>query len=615
MELNFEVVKEVGTGSYPDLIHFANTQAQIFNIDSGKLNGMPSDKIDNGEWEDVDFQDEVNVSPDDNMTHFEVKVLPGFGIIGGYKTGDTHKLIIYEFAFEMDAYLNSGSIKHSIDNPISSFTLSLENPDLKDPEKPGNVALSEKSSLLSPGAKVLFKFGAGNEEAEFDMGTFYVDRSDFTLLSETANVDGRNKLGKVLKDQTIDENNEYWYDFVNEHIKTILEQSGLQNYEYMINNTDAKGWFNFSPNTTPLKAIETMLEVLPQWKIKELTDGTITIGTGFETNGMYVFYRDKDIFSRQITRDDAEAYNRVCVHTNNFGKAAYRDVAVYQAWSLQAKKTLYVQVAEGLRYTDIENYADELALRLESVGRLESFSGPFRPHLIVGDEAVIVDEKGSKSLGLITEITHNFGKAGFYTDFTVDSGGSVGKGRLSDFIGKIAVNAMQQKSNAGWDDIDMTEYRNLSKYADIVVSSTYKTWSYAGLMNDGLKYAEDDNLIGDEGWQPSKSDESPWIEFKFKQRCLVDKVKLWLSYDYATEAAEDPEHWSWDYLPEYYKIQYWNGAFWVDWLTVDWDMDDIDYEMTHEFDDAVETSAIRFILRQKVENNQNWREIELWGNM
>ena len=105
MQLNFEVVKEVGTGSYPDLIHFANTQAQVFNIDDGKLSGMPSDLIDNGEWEDVNFQDEVNVSPDDSMTHFEVKVLPGFGIIGGYKTGDIHKLIIYEFAFEMDAYL------------------------------------------------------------------------------------------------------------------------------------------------------------------------------------------------------------------------------------------------------------------------------------------------------------------------------------------------------------------------------------------------------------------------------------------------------------------------------------------------------------------------------
>ena len=614
MELNFEVVKEVGTGSYPDLIHFANTQAQIFNIDSGKLNGMPSDKIDNGDWEDVDFQDEVNVSPDDNMTHFEVKVLPGFGIIGGYKTGDTHKLIIYEFAFEMDAYLNSGSIKHSIDNPISSFTLSLENPDLKDPEKPGNVALSEKSSLLSPGAKVLFKFGAGNEEAEFDMGTFYVDRSDFTLLSETANVDGRNKLGKVLKDQTIDENNEYWYDFVNEHIKTILEQSGLQNYEYMINNTDAKGWFNFSPNTTPLKAIETMLEVLPQWKIKELTDGTITIGTGFETNGMYVFYRDKDIFSRQIIRDDAEAYNRVCVHTNNFGKVAFRNVESFQSWNLQAKKTLYVQVAEGLKYTDIEAYADELVLRLEGIGKLESFTGPFRPHLMAGDEAVIIDTDGSQSLGLITEITHNFGKSGFYTNFTVDSGGTVGRGRLSDFISKIAVSAMAQKSSAGWDDLDMNNYSNLARRADISVSSTYKSWSYKELMNDGLKYWDDNGYIGGEGWEPSLTDENPFIEFKFNSRCLVDKIKLWVSY----EEDEEDEYFAPYYFPDYYKIQYWNGAFWVD--LEEMEGLDIDYEMVHSFE-PFETSAIRFILRKKEEDeemetlNQCWREIELWGYM
>lgn len=600
MQLNFEVIKEVGTGNYPDLIHFANTQAQVFNIDDGKLSGMPSDLIDNGEWEDVEFQSEVNVSPDEDMSHFEIKVLPGFGIVGGYKTGDTHKLIIYEFAFEMDAYLNSGSIKHSIDNPISSFTLSLENPDLKDPEKPGNVALSEKSSLLSPGAKVLFKFGVGNEESEFDLGTFYVDRSNFTLLSETANVDGRNKIGKVLKDQTIDEYNEYWYDLISEHIKTILEQSGLQNHEYLISNTALEGWFSFSPNTTPLKAIETMLEVLPSWKIRELGDGTIAVGTGFESNGMYVFYRDKDIFGRQITRDDAEVYNRVCVHTNNFGKAAYRDVASFQSWNLQAKKTLYVQVAEGLKYTDLESYADELALRLENVGKLETFTGPFRPHLMVGDEAVIVDADGSQSLGLITEITHNFGKSGFYTDFTVDSGGKIGKGRLSDYISQIAIASMSQKADVGYDDIDMTSYINLSEFADIGTSSRHTV--YRGeLMKDGKKDATE--LSPDAGWRPSRMDENPWIEFRFKQRCVVDKIMLWLSLyeniDYA------------DYQPTYYKIQYWNGAFWNDLIEQFWD--EIEPEMTHTFT-AVETSAIRFILTQE-ENRPVWREVEIWGYM
>ena len=97
-----------------------------------------------------------------------------------------------------------GNIKYSND-PVSSFTLSLENPDEKNPERPGNVAVSEESSLLSPGAKVVFKFSAGDSE-EYELGTFYVDRSNFTLTSETASVDGRNAIGKVLKEQTLDKN-------------------------------------------------------------------------------------------------------------------------------------------------------------------------------------------------------------------------------------------------------------------------------------------------------------------------------------------------------------------------------------------------------------------------
>ena len=74
---------------------------------------------------------------------------------------------------------------------------------------------------------------------------------------------------------------------------------------------------------------------------------------------------------------------------------------------------------------------------LQYVGKIESFTGPFRPQFILGDEAVIIDSDGSTSLGLITEITHRFGKEGFYTDFTVDSGGKLGKGRLSDYISRI----------------------------------------------------------------------------------------------------------------------------------------------------------------------------------
>jgi hypothetical protein len=442
MQLEFEVINtDVGDGNYPDLIHFANTQAQVFYLQDGELFGKPSNKIDNGEWQNTIFQDEVDASPDTGMSHFEVKVLPGWGIIGGYKAGDIHKMVIYEFAWEMDRYLNSGSIKHSIDNPISSFTLSLENPDLNDPEHPGNIAINEENSLLSPGAKVTFKFGAGDDLNDYEMGVFYVDRSNFTLLNETASVDGRNLIGKALKDQTLDESYQTGFNYNNLIIEKFFKHANLDSNQYLIENTSARNWFDFKPNMDILSALNEIFKAMLNWKVRELTDGTIVVGSPnfswFTSNGVYNFYRNKDIFSRGIVRDDMGAYRRVCIHDSDFNIVVYKDVKGYSGWNLQAKKTLYVQVANGTRLSEANLYAEEVANRVDSVGKIESFTGPLRPHLTCGDEAVIIDEKGSKSLGLITEITHVFGKSGYYTNFTVDSGGRLGKGRLTDYIGQI----------------------------------------------------------------------------------------------------------------------------------------------------------------------------------
>ena len=100
-------------------------------------------------------------------------------------------------------------------------------------------------------------------------------------------------------------------------------------------------------------------------------------------------------------------------------------------------KRLWCSTSLPTSLTDAESYANQIADSLQYVGKIESFTGPFRPQLLLGDEAMIVNSEGSTSLGLITEITHRFGKDGFYTDFTVDSGGKLGKGRLSDYIGRI----------------------------------------------------------------------------------------------------------------------------------------------------------------------------------
>ena len=112
---------------------------------------------------------------------------------------------------------------------------------------------------------------------------------------------------------------------------------------------------------------------------------------------------------------------------------------------------MFVEVPEGTTLANATSIAESIAARLESVGKVESFNGPFRPFLLIGDGASIVDQDGTTELGLITEISHNFGKSGYTTTFSVDSGGKVGRGRLVDYI--AMVRGERTPGSIGYEDI------------------------------------------------------------------------------------------------------------------------------------------------------------------
>ncbi len=440
MKLTFTEIQEVANGKYPELLHFFDNEAQVLFLRNGELYG----KISNtpmGDWNNREFEDEIKIGFDKNMEKLELSSMPEFGVFGCYRTGNIHKLIIYEMQIDISSYLNSGNIKHSISSPIATFSLNLENPKNTNPEYRGeNVLISEDFSHLYPGSKLVFKFQMGDSE-DYEMGSFYVDRSSYSVLLENVGVDGRNLIGKALKDQSFGNDNTFSFNILTEIIRKILIDANINPYKILIENTSKKSGFTFQPNMECLVGLEEVFKATLNWKIEELTDGTIVVGsptyTGFTRRDRFEFYRDKDIFGREITRDDMNSYRNVCVHDKDFNIKIFKDVIGYTGWNLKSKKTLYVEVPEGTIATDAEEYANELALRLSNVGKIETFTGPFKPYLLIGDEAVIINKNGSEELGLVTEINHRFGKSGFYTDFTVDSGGSIGKGRLVDYINQI----------------------------------------------------------------------------------------------------------------------------------------------------------------------------------
>ena len=216
---------------------------------------------------------------------------------------------------------------------------------------------------------------------------------------------------------------------------------------------------------------------------------------------------------------------------------------------LKANKTMYIQVSNDSKLVEVEAYADEIATRLGNVGKIESFIGPIRPHLQVGDYATIIGENGlSKDLGIITEVGHSFGKSGFNTSFTVDSGGRLGKGSLSGYIKKIATGDSGKSTSKGNNDIDREEYGNIAKYARLSASSEYSPRYNVGRLVDGVMALLDDGYIG---WRPDKTEQNPFVLFDFQQRVAIDKIDLYLGV-LEDSIARGP-HW--------YKIQYWNGSF------------------------------------------------------
>ncbi len=277
MILTFENQGVVGTGLFPDFLQFYDTEGQLFYVKEGELFGKPSEKL-NGYFNSPDWLSENKVLNDSNVSLLEIKTLNGFGLIGSFKSNDTQKMIIYEFQFNMDQYLKDGNIQFSVDNPIYSFNLSVENPKDEYSDIDGNVAISENSSLFSPGAKVIFKFSMGEGEEDFEMGTFYIDHSDYSVLSESVQVDGRNLIGKALKDQTLNTHKSISYKTISGIFEELLEYANLTHDQYDVQFDSNQRSFGFTADKDILSAINEILKTMVTWKIEESTDGRIVIG-------------------------------------------------------------------------------------------------------------------------------------------------------------------------------------------------------------------------------------------------------------------------------------------------------------------------------------------------
>ena len=436
MQLQFEHTQSLGAGTQPQAIHTPENIVQVLYVgDGGKIYAMDA-STPMGAWDDREFNPAYLVCTDVDIEHLKLKYVSASSIFAVWKNeteeGETgtvrHRLAVWAMRQDLSKYLESGTIELNENDPVVKLQLTLGNP--------GQIVSSENDTILTPGTSLTLFFRAG-DSARYIMGRYFTDKNDMGATDPTTSINARNAIGKMLKDQTFDEDTNFPKAVFHEFITAILDSFGVDNY-WVSTGTYEVG-MEFPPDMDGLTGIEEALKTVRNWQIKE--DMTGQIGAGFKSDsrftqpGTYTFSRGTDVFSRGISRDDSNAYSRVCVHTDNFAIKVYEDVNF--KFSMARKKTLYVKVPDGTLLADVQDYADELAGLVGEVGVIETFVGPFRPQLMPGDNAQIV-ATGSKLLGGITTIRHMFGKQGFSTEITVDSGSRLQRTQISRFIEKIA---------------------------------------------------------------------------------------------------------------------------------------------------------------------------------
>lgn len=436
MTLTFEYDLNCGQGHHPQIVHYKDNRLRvIFLEDDQTVSCREADPV-LGLYDDLVFRERGRCSPDSGVSLPSFKRVAHYGAFGYWASDGAHRFVVYMMPTDISKALLDGSVQFSVGSEVSSMTATFQNI--------RGELLNRYRAFVTPGTSIEIYFSLG-DSPEVSIGIFYVDRASASYPDGKISVSARNSIGKMLKEQYFDEDCTFESGSAQDNLKAILDMAGIT--RYFVGDCNKPWSFRFDPDVSLLDGIKRVIAMLPDWKVGEAPDGTVGIAAAtdprFEQHDVYAFQRDHNCWSYSIDYDDSDAAARVCVYTEeseeNPAVRVYRDVRYNPWWVQPSHRTLYVKATKGASEEELIQMAEELAEVISISGRQESFVGVFTPQLIVGDEVLMEDEYGEfTTVGTVTDVTHSFGRSGFYTSFTVDSGGRKAKARLSDLIGKAS---------------------------------------------------------------------------------------------------------------------------------------------------------------------------------
>ena len=437
MILSFDQVLDCGDGRFPQCVHDPYGNLRIIYLTQENLVHCREAVPELGIYDDLVFKEMGQISPDTVVSYPSIKKVAHHGAFGFWSSAGDHKFVIYMMPTDTSKAFLDGSASFSATSEVSSLSASFINVH--------GLLLNKYRALVTPGTKIEIYFSIGGSD-ETTLGVFYVDRASISYPECNLTISARNAVGKLLKEQTFDEHTVFDEGSLHDNVSAILEYAGIE--DYFVGDASTGEKLEFDPDTTLQEGINYAITLASNWKLGETLDGRVGVAnkndSRFDPPSVYTFERDHTCWSYSIEFDDSDAASRVCVYSKGANEddpvvRAYVNVTFNKWWAQPTHRTTHVKTVNGATLAQVTQLAETIAEALSVSGRVESFAGIFTPQLTIGDEVRLIDEHGAiETIGAVTDIKHSFGKSGFFTTFSADSGGKKGRTTLKDLINTVA---------------------------------------------------------------------------------------------------------------------------------------------------------------------------------
>lgn len=397
--------------------------------------------------------------------------------------GDPRCILLVSGEFEAIDFsdsLKSGTVNSKYEDYAYSCNLTL----IK-----GNETLDHESHFR-PGAKIIIRATYGNSQNYIPLFYGFVDEINWDEDGETFSISATSIISHFLKECTMGEINTLT-GFSHVVGAAIMNQAGVDSDNYFCTLGNYEWTYTYKPSDTCLSALEQMYPIFPAggeerdepgFGIMESPSGHVVFGYyrdrinpsyGGVMPGEITINIGSDCFALSTRMSIDKCYSKV----RATGKAAdgvdLKPVTInirnFLDWSsyIPINKIYHANFNGYTMQENLEDWAGTIASELAFQGKTRDFTGPFRPHITVGDIARMVFSNTGET-GVITSITHHIGMDGFKTEFTVDSGGV-------------------QNARTGWSsNMKANGYNRRQKLADIVHEIAEETTDEALLYHDPI---------------------------------------------------------------------------------------------------------------------------------